>query len=410
MSIAKQRDTVSKTNGLAQSRYSNAFTIKAFTSATLDKDDVAVARQCLADDSRWHDRDTVIQFEKAFATWNGSKHAFAFMHGRIALSACLYALGVTAGDEVIIPGYTCIAVPNALSFMGIKIVYSDIELDTYGLDASLLEAKITSKTRVILLHHLYGLVCRDYEAILAVAAKYGLKTIEDCAHSTGAEYNGIKVGNRADAGFYSTQKSKVITTIEGGLAVTNHDGVAQKLQEYYDQAMEPDQHLIGKLLNDVIIDYYRFRHPMRRWIGPIVQKWYKKIQTSSITPEEMTGRMPDNYNQKMPAPIAAIGINQLKKIDALNDRRRQTALKWNHWCDEHKYRKPLVVAGSLPVFVRYPVLAEATDKSDTGRLQDELHVNIGVWFISHVHPVGWEVKGCPSARIAIEQCINLPCL
>jgi perosamine synthetase len=178
-------------------------------SMTLDQDDVDIASAWLHNRERWGEGEIVSRYEFEFGCWNGSKHAFAFMSGREALSACIHALGLQAGDEVILPGYTCIVVPNAFHYAGVKTVYSDIELETYGLDVAQLEAKITVKTRAILVRHLYGLVCRDYEAILDLARCHGLKVIEDCAHSTGAEYKRLKVGNRGDVAFYSSEQSKV---------------------------------------------------------------------------------------------------------------------------------------------------------------------------------------------------------
>ena len=124
-------------------------TTPSLGSMTLDLDDVTIAKRQLNDRENWFQPDTVKEYEDAFAMWNGSKYAFAFMGGRVTLSACIYALNLKSGDEVILPGYTCVVVPNAFRFEGIKTVYSDIELDTYGLDASLIEEKITSKTKVI---------------------------------------------------------------------------------------------------------------------------------------------------------------------------------------------------------------------------------------------------------------------
>ena len=114
-------------------------------SVTLDKDDVDIAREWISKSKHWYEPGLVDQYENEFARWNGSKYVFAFMGGRVALSACIYALDLKPGDEAILPGYTCVVVPNAFNYSGIKIIYSDIELETYGLDASLIEEKITSK-------------------------------------------------------------------------------------------------------------------------------------------------------------------------------------------------------------------------------------------------------------------------
>ena len=108
--------------------------VPSLGSMTLDWDDVQIARHWLKNRSEWEEKKIVNDYETEFARWNGSKYAFAFMGGRVALSACIYALDLQPEDEVIIPGYTCVVVPNAFHFAGIKTIYSDIELDTYGLD------------------------------------------------------------------------------------------------------------------------------------------------------------------------------------------------------------------------------------------------------------------------------------
>src|SRR6185369_9477098 len=161
-------------------------------SMTLEEDDVELARTLLRNRCGWLMEEPVRLYEAEFARWNGSSHAFAFMGGRVALSACIHALGLRVGDEVILPGYTCVVVPNAFDYARIKTVYADIELETYGLDADRLAEKFTSNTRAILLHHLYGLVCRDFEKVLDLSRSHGLKVMEDCAHATGAEFRGKK--------------------------------------------------------------------------------------------------------------------------------------------------------------------------------------------------------------------------
>ena len=195
-------------------------------SMTLDMSDVEIARDWLSRRRQWCDTNVIAEFETAFAAWNGSMFAYSFMGGRVALSAALYALDLQPGDEVIVPGYTCVVVPNALRYAGVEPVYCDIELDTWGPDAESLEARVTPRTRAVLIHHLYGLVCRDYDAILRFARSRGLHVIEDCAHATGAVYQGVRVGNRGDIGFFSSEQSKVFNTSQGGMAV----GVLGKTQ------------------------------------------------------------------------------------------------------------------------------------------------------------------------------------
>jgi dTDP-4-amino-4,6-dideoxygalactose transaminase len=377
---------------------------------TLDSDDVALARECLENRECWEDFGIVRRYQEAFAVWNGSKYAYSFMSGRVALSACLEALELAPGDEVIIPGYTCVVVLNALDYAGVTAIFSDIELDTYGLDAAQLESKINGKTRAILLHHLYGLVCRDYEAILALARRYGLRVIEDCAHATGATFNGMKVGNRGDLAIYSTEQSKVFTTVQGGIATANDDLLAERLRAYHDSAPYPEDDVIEKLLYNVMLNYYQHKHPWRWCLGIATECIWGRKRLISTTRAEERGEKPEGYGAKMPAPIAALGLNQLKKVDQYNELRRVTAHRWDAWCERHGYALPLIVPGSVPVFLRYPVLVEEEKKrSPKWALRSE-KVMPGVWFLTHAHPAQRDVTRCPNADIAVKRCINFPCI
>lgn len=385
-------------------------TTPSLGSATLDLDDVEIARSLLKNHSAWNDQSKVIEYETQFAQWNGSKFAFAFMSGRVALSACIYALALQRGDEVIIPGYTCVVVPNAFTYEGVKPIFVDIELDTYGIDVQQIQKVITKKTKAIMLHHLYGLVCRDYEAIVNLARKFNLKVIEDCAHATGAEYKGKKVGNLGDVAFYSSEQSKVFNTIQGGICVTSCNDLARRMSEFYGIAPLPDEGWIEKQLTTLILNYYCCKDPHRWWKADVAEVCYGSARIESTTREEEKGIKPLNYGYKMAPPIAEIGMNQIKKIDHYNELRRITARKWDQWCMENNYKKPLIVDGSNPVYLRYPIIVEEEKKQDLSWAYKDLGVIPGIWFVSNLHPIGVHLTECINANRAVECCINLPCL
>jgi len=379
---------------------------------TVGKDDVKLCREWLKRPDEWFNREITDRFNREFAGWNGSGYAFAFMGGRVALSACIAALGLQPGDEAILPGYTCVVVPNAFRFAGIKIVYCDIEPHTYGLCAAEVKKKITANTRAILLHHLYGLVCRDYEEIMEIAAKNNLYVIEDCAQSTGAKYKNKNTGNWGDAAIYSSEHSKALSTVQGGIAVSNRKEIGEKLGAFYDSAPFPDKEFITKILNTLIYDYYTFAHP-RRWLWADWAKFkYGGWVMDSTTTEEIQGIRPGHYGCKMPAPLAALGLNQLGKLDAFNQRRRANAARWDRWCDVNNYEKPLIVKDSIPIYLRYPVQVGPEKKRDLTWAVKELSVWPGIWFKTNVHPSNsvWEVTDCPNADRAVAGCINMPTL
>ena len=378
-------------------------------SRTLDMDDARLAKSWLGKKSAWHNIDEIQNYHSLFASFNGSSFAYSFLSGRVSLSAIISALELKPGDEVIVPGYTCVVVPNAFSYAGVEVKYCDIELDTYGLDASLLEASITPRTKAVLIHHLYGLVCRDYERLIEVAHYHGLRVIEDCAHSTGAEYKSKKIGNLGDVAFYSSERSKVFTTLIGGMATTNDPAIASRLEAYYSECSFPDDAFIERQLKNIILSYYRVKHPGRLGLEINSHK-YDTEEIISTTPEEENGMRPGYYGQKMPNPIAAIGTNQLKKIDAYNARRRETAKRWDAWCDRNGYKKAVVIPDSTPVFLRYPVMVEPEKKQNRAWVEQETGGQVGVWFSTQIHPTSRTVEGCPNAAVAVRQCINLPAL
>jgi dTDP-4-amino-4,6-dideoxygalactose transaminase len=278
------------------------------------------------------------------------------------------------------------------------------------LDVASLEKHITPKTKAILIQHLFGLVCRDYEEIIRFAKKHNLYVIEDCAHSTGALFKNKKVGNRGDLAFYSSELSKIYNTVQGGMVITNADLLAKNLSRFHEHAQYPDLERIEKQLHNVIVNYYRFKHPLRNYFGPKYEAAYKDKLYDSTSDEEVMGIKPRDYGCKMPAAIALLGINQLKKIDHYNRKRRHYAKRWALWCDQHNYRKPLVISDSIPVYLRYPVLIEADKKKDISWASKDPGVIPGRWFLSNIHPAKKIIHGCPNADRAVKECINFPTL
>ncbi|HEX5132870.1 MAG TPA: DegT/DnrJ/EryC1/StrS family aminotransferase [Candidatus Krumholzibacteria bacterium] len=380
-------------------------------SATLDRDDVEVACAWLGRDHEAHaDVAPVARFEAEFARWNGSGAAFAFASGRESLSAIIAAMGLGAGDEVIVPGYTCVVVPNALEFAGVTPVYADIELDTYGLDVSQLDRHVTSRTRAILIHHLYGLVCRDYVAAIDFARARGLRVIEDCAQATGAALEGVRVGNRGDAAFYSLEQSKLLTTFQGGVAVAHDPQLAARIAAVRDAAPCPGAAHTRRVLRNLMLNYAVYKDPQRWWRGDWMQLRVGGEHIVTTTDAEMRGEKPVDYGARLPAALAEVGCNQLRKLDHYNTRRREHAARWDRWCDENGHARAHVVAGSTPVFLRYPVLVDPARKRDRSWARRTLGVELGVWFVSNLHPSPRRVEGCPNAAAAVERCINFPTL
>lgn len=213
----------------------------------------------------------VTQFEEQFAAYSDCKYGIAVCNGTIALHLALLALGIGKGDEVILPTFTMIASAFAVCYTGAKPVFVDADKDTWNIDVTKIEEKITSKTKAIMPVHIFGKMC-DMGAIKALADKHHLYIIEDAAEAHGALYHGRKAGSFSDVAAFSFFANKNITTGEGGMVVTNS-------KEIYDRARY-------------------FKNVCFPLDGP------RNYQHDDI-----------GYNYRMSNLVAAIGLAQVEKAD-----------------------------------------------------------------------------------------------
>ncbi len=225
------------------------------------------------------------KFETAFAEFCGVRHAKSCTNGTTALHLSLIALGVGAGDEVIVPTLTFVATANAVKYCGASPVFIDAELRTWNMDPALIEAKITPRTKGIIVVHLYGHPV-DMDRIMDIARRHSLFVLEDAAEAHGASYKGQVVGSIGDMGTFSFFGNKVLSTGEGGMVVTNNEELARTVHLFKEQGMDQD----------------------RRY-------WYPVI----------------GYNYRMTNIAAAIGLAQVEMAEWHVWRRRQVA----GWYREH---------------------------------------------------------------------------
>lgn len=218
----------------------------------------------------------VAEFEQAFAKFVGVHHAIATSNGTTALHAALLAHGIKEGDEVITTPFSFIATANTITMCGATPVFVDIEEHSFNINPDLIEAAITTKTKAIMPVHLFGRPA-EMDKIIAIAKKHNLIIIEDTCQAHGAEYNGKKAGSFG-TGCFSFYATKNITTGEGGMVTTNDDAVAVKVRKIISHGSEK-----------------RYYHDH---LG---------------------------YNYRMTDIMAALGVEQLKKIQQFTDRRKSNA-------------------------------------------------------------------------------------
>ena len=221
----------------------------------------------------------VTGFEEAFAAITGARRAVSVSSGTAALHLSLHALGICAGDEVIVPTFTFVATVNAVIQTGAKPIFADCDPDSWVIGPDNIEPCITGQTRAIVVAHLYGAVC-DVAAIQRMADRHGLLLIEDCAQAIGSTSQDRHVGRRGRVGTFSFYGNKTITAGEGGMIVTDDDDLAVRLRSLRNHAPSED----------------------RRY-------WHTE----------------PGFNYKMTNLSAAIGLAQIERLDATVARKRQIA-------------------------------------------------------------------------------------
>ncbi len=252
--------------------------------------------------------------EEAVAAYIGVKHAVAVASGTDALHLALCAADIKRGDEVITTPFTFIATAEAISYIGATPVFVDIDPVTLNIDANKIEAAITDKTRAIIPVHLYGQAA-DMGAIMAVTKKRGLRVIEDCAQSFGAEYQGRKTGAFGDFGCFSFFPSKNLGGYgDGGMIVTGSQELADRLRSLRNH-------------------------------GSRVRYYHDEI----------------GFNSRLDEIQASILRVKLKHINEYNEKRRKNALLYNKYLAGTKVRLPSEESGTKHVFHQYTIRVENRD-------------------------------------------------
>ncbi len=195
----------------------------------------------------------VKEFEQKMSAIAGRKYGIAVSNGTAALEVAVQALGIKEGDEVIMPTFTIISCAMAVTKLGAVPVFIDSDLVTWNMNVDEIEAKITSRTKAIMIVHLYGLPV-EVDPILALADKYNLKVIEDAAEMHGQTYRGKPCGSFGDLSTFSFYPNKHITTGEGGMVVTDDEELAKRCRSIRNLCFRRDI----RYVHDEISDNYRF--------------------------------------------------------------------------------------------------------------------------------------------------------
>lgn len=343
-------------------------------------------------------------------TWDTS-FAASFMGGRASLYAIVQALGLQPGDQVLVPAFTCQCVTNAFSFNGVEIVFVDIELDTFGMAAHALKKAITPRSKALLIQYTFGLVCRDIDTLLETARDNQLWIIEDCAHATGGTYRSQALGTLGDIAFFSSERSKIVNTIQGGWVMTNHPQLGESLMNVYTQTPVPPIEYINNLLYTV----YRCWKDAPQSKRATTAAWLEQAENLTgyqpvpqMMTAELSGLFTAQYRWRMPDSVSQLLLQQLQQLPAIIRKRSEGAAYWSLWADEHNIRRAYNIGNANSTWLRFPILVDTDHKRNPKTLADELNCDIGVWFTTPMHPQPLELPHCPNGMYAAQHCVNLP--
>jgi len=347
----------------------------------IDEDDISAVVEVLRSD--WLTTGPkVAEFEKAVGQFVGAKYTVAVSSGTAALHCAMHALGIGSGDEVIIPCMTFAATANCVIFQGANPVFSDVDPGTLLIDPAQVEKNITDKTKAIIAVDYAGQPC-DYDDLVAIAGRNGLKLVADGCHALGAEYKGKCVGSLADMTVFSFHPVKHVTTGEGGMVTTDDEKNAEKIRLFRNHGINADHHQRARK-----------------------DSWYYEMVDLG-------------FNYRITDIQCALGISQLKKLPDFLARRREIASAYDRAFKDLPGLQPLRTRTDVLHAYHLYVIRVDNEKTGGGRkavFQKLRKGGIGVnvhYLPVHLHPYSPKkfVTGpglCPVAENAYEEILSLP--
>jgi perosamine synthetase len=322
------------------------------------------------------------EFEEAFAAFVGTRYAVSFSSGTAALHGAAFAAGLKPGDEAFTTPMTFAATANCVLYQGATPVFADVSSDTLNLDPEKVAAQITARTRAVLPVDYAGHPA-DLDAISELASRHGFVVIEDACHALGAEYRQRRAGSIADLTVFSFHPVKHLTTGEGGMVTTDRSDLAQSLRRFRNQGISSDA---------------RQRQTDGQWKYEMV----------------LLG-----FNYRLTDISCALGLSQLKKLEANLLRRREIAARYAAaLLDLTSITLPAVRAEANPAWHLYPIRLNleklAADRTQVFRALRAENIGVNVHYIPvHLHPYyrdrfGYRGGEFPIAEDAYARLISLP--
>lgn len=371
--------------------------------------------------------DVVREYEHQLAALIGPGNGLSFAAGRMAFFVLLKAWGVGSGDEVVLPGFTCSVMPNAVWRLNAKPVFADIDPETLGSSARGIVSKITARTKAVVAQHSFGIPCNMSE-IVGICHKRGITVIEDCAITLDSASDGVKVGNWGEGAIFSTDHSKPLNTLMGGFLYLRDPALYQRTRRMQESLPPLCQDHQSRLFQQFLFER-RYYEPEKYQRGKVLhylrglakEKLYAERQAIFLERDysKPSSHSSYPYPAKMPPFLAQLGLLELARWNSEKARRKNLLAHYlrlaqetgmtpflpGAYLDPHRDIVPLRLAFS------HPAAAEMHRKMS--RFIDVK----GTWFQAPIiccpdgpESLGYIPGSCPTSERLGAHMVNWPCV
>ena len=344
------------------------------------------------------------------------KKGFLFGSARSSLFSLLKTLNYDKGSEVLVTGFTCEVVPNAVINAGYTPIYVDINPINYCMDPIIVEKLITEKTKVIIIQHTFGIPA-EIEKLIDIAKKHNLYIIEDCAVSLGSKYKGKLTGTFGDASIFSFELSKTITSCRGGMLLlnTNNDTIIKNMEEFYKNVPEQKRFQKLKTLFQLGISGVLYRPGVYILGKYIIALLFKlRIFSFSTTITEEKAKLPLNYLLRLSDSQARIILRQYLRINILIEKKLIIKNYYLKILENYLNKEFInIVSSNDVVLLRFPFLTKK--RIQLKSYFEHINVELGFWFTAPLSSESidhtlfcYKWGSCPEAEKISKMIVNLP--
>lgn len=385
-------------------------------SPNVEKDDVKLALNLILRPWLWKKGKQIKKLEEEFKNYLGVKYAFSFNSGRSSLYAILKSLNLEKNSDVLLQAFTCNAAINPILWAELNPIYIDCNSDDYNIDIENLKNKITPQSKIVMIQHTFGLPA-NIDEVLEICKENNLILIEDCAHSLGAEYKNQKVGTFGKAAFFSFSRDKIISSVYGGIAVTNDDEVGKKLEKLQKEFNVPNRFWIFQqilhpiLLHYIILPVYNFVNLGK---AMLIFSQITHLLSKAVSWKEKRGLRPDYFPKALPNALAAMALNQFAKLEKFEMQRKNIALSYYSELQNNKFTLPAEFPERKSAWLRFTIQHKNAHEI-IYQAWHKQNILLGDWYTTVIAPhdtnlekMHYKMGDCPNAEWLAKRTLNLP--